>query len=86
MSEMRAKVGVGVVQTLQNNDGETYAENVSFYGVSKPLYDETGLDEDNTYAKYSPSIRFDITIANPALFGKFQSGQKFYVDFTEVEK
>jgi hypothetical protein len=47
-------------------------------------YPADGSDEDNTYAHYSPSAECSITIANPALHGKFVAGQKFYVDFTEA--
>ncbi|WP_219928724.1 hypothetical protein [Aliiroseovarius pelagivivens] len=45
-------------------------------------YDETGDDENNTYAKWSPSASFEIDIRNPNLFGKFVVDQEFYVDFT----
>jgi hypothetical protein len=92
---MRAKLQVGHVQeqvTRINERGEydpaaapvKIGENVSFYAVAKNGYDATGLDEDNTYAKMSPGASFNINIANPALFGVFKHGQKFYVDFTEA--
>ena len=42
------------------------------------------MDEDNSFAKFSPSVNFQIMIANPALLGKFASGDTFYVDFTPV--
>ena len=58
---------------------------LQFFGVSKSTsYPEDGLDEDNTYAKFSPSVDLKITIANPALLGKFEVGETFYVDFTPV--
>lgn len=54
-------------------------------GVSKSSpYPEDGSDEDNTFAKFSPSIELKIAIANPALIGKFEPGDTFYVDFTPV--
>jgi hypothetical protein len=43
-----------------------------------------GMDEDNTFAKFSPSANFSICVANPALLGKLKAGQKYYVDFTEA--
>lgn len=43
--------------------------------------DGTG-DEDNTFSRWTPQASLDITIQNPALFGKFTPGDKFYVDFT----
>lgn len=48
-------------------------------------YPADGMDEDNTYAKFSPSADFRLTIANPALLGKFKNGDKFYVDFSPAE-
>ena len=80
---MRAKVKVGSVIPHQSN-GITTQEALYFYGVSKNKYDETGMDEDNSFAKFSPSVNFQIMIANPALLGKFASGDTFYVDFTPV--
>ena len=48
-------------------------------------YTGKGEDEDNTYALYSPQAEFTITVNNSALFGKFNPGDKFYVDFTKAE-
>lgn len=50
--------------------------------VCAPKYDDSGLDEDNTFAKFSPGANLSINIANPALWGKFKVGDRFYVDFT----
>jgi hypothetical protein len=58
---------------------------VSFTAVCRDdQYPEDGSDEDNTFARWSPSASFEITIANPALFGKFRPGQRYYVDFSEA--
>jgi hypothetical protein len=81
---MRAKFVVHSVSTNKSGDQVT-SENVSFGAVAKSgAYPEDGSDEDNTYARWSPSASCSISIANPALFGKFKPGQKFYVDFTPV--
>ena len=48
-------------------------------------YPADGSDEDNTFAKFSPSGSLEIVIANPALIGKFNPGDTFYLDFTKVE-
>ena len=45
-------------------------------------YPEDGSDENNTYAKWTPSATLTMAITNPALIGKFSVGQEFYVDFT----
>ena len=81
MSKMRAKfVVTGVVVAAMS-------ERVSFTGVSKSTpYPEDGSDEDNTFAKFSPQADCSITIANPALLGKYKLGQKFYADFTPIEE
>jgi hypothetical protein len=80
---MRAKLVVGNVQQHINSlDGAKSSETLSMHAVCAPKYDETGLDEDNTFAKFSPGASLTIQVANPALFGKFKHGDRFYVDFT----
>lgn len=82
---MRAKLQVGFVQEhFYGTDKEKSGETLNMHAVAASKYPEDGSDEDNTFAKYSPSADLKIYIANPALFGKFEVGQKFYVDFTEA--
>lgn len=50
----------------------------------KDSYPSDGSDEDNTYANFSPSATCEITVANPALIGKLNPGEFYYVDFTPV--
>lgn len=45
-------------------------------------YPDDGTDENNTFAKWTPSATLAMCITNPALFGKIRPGQEFYVDFT----
>ena len=85
MITMRAKLRVGSVMTHQQ-EGVTTSERLVFHGVPRNLpYPEDGSDENNTFAKFSPSVMLDIHIANPALLGKFAPGDTFYVDFTPTE-
>lgn len=80
---MRAKMYVTRVEQLKDSKGELYQETLSMAAIAKNQpYDETGLDEDNTFAKFTPSASFTVAILNPALWGKFEPGQKYYVDFT----
>lgn len=85
MTEMRAKLRVGSVIPHQV-DGNIVSERLVFHGVSKSdgPYPPDGSDENNTFAKFSPSVLLDIQIANSALIGKFAPGDTFYVDFTPV--
>lgn len=80
MIVMRAKVKC--THVLSNEHGQ---ETLTLVPVCKPGgYPADGSDEDNTYAKFSPSGKFELTVANPALLGKIKPGQKFYVDFSEA--
>jgi hypothetical protein len=45
-------------------------------------YPADGSDENNSFAKWTPSAELKMSITNPALIGKFFIGQEFYVDFT----
>lgn len=85
MTKMRAKMRVGSITPFSDGNGSVSQEKVTFHGVAKSSsYPNDGADEDNTYAKFSPSAVLDIVIANPALIGQFETGETFYVDFTPV--
>lgn len=78
-SVMRAKF---VVSSVEKSAG---GEKIIFNAVARANpYPDDGSDEDNTYAKWTPTASCEIHVANPALHGKFEPGQKFYVDFTEA--
>jgi len=48
-------------------------------------YPADGTDENNTFAKWTPSAEVKMSITNPALVDKFVAGQEYYVDFTKAE-
>lgn len=76
---MRAKMKCSSVEPC--GDGEI----LRFHAVSKcGGYPQDGSDEDNSYARWSPSASLEINVQNPALKGKIQPGDTFYVDFTKV--
>ena len=84
-TSMRAKVRVGSCLPYRNPEtGETINETLRFHGVAKSdgPYPADGSDENNSFSKWSPQVDFAIVVANPALFGKFEAGTEFYVDFT----
>lgn len=63
--------------------GDASQETVVMYAVSRSgNYPADGSDENNTYAKFSPSGRLELTIANPELMGQFTVGEEYYLDFT----
>lgn len=83
MSEITMRAKLQVMNVVHHSDDY---EELSMSAVSKPAYEGDGADEDNTYARFSPSASFSISIANPALIGKFAVGDRFYVDFTPAAK
>ena len=77
---MRAKMVVSKVERFANLD------TVTMTAVAKSgAYGADGVDEDNTYAKFSPQGSLLLSIANPVLLGKIDPGTKFYIDFTPVD-
>ena len=77
---MRAKLKIESVTAFEGG------EKLKFHAVCKTgSYPADGSDEDNTYAKFSPSASLEIAVMNPALHGQFKPGEKFYVDFTKAE-
>lgn len=80
MADMRAKMVVNSVTRLSG------CEQLVMTPVSKTGgYPEDGLDEDNTFAKFSPSGELKLTITNPNLMGRFNPGEKYYLDFMKAE-
>jgi hypothetical protein len=76
---MRAKLQINRIEQFANS------ENLHFNAVCAKSYPADGSDEDNTFAKFSPSATLQIHITNPALLGQFQVGEKYYVDFTPAQ-
>ncbi|MCC6426295.1 MAG: hypothetical protein IT435_05690 [Phycisphaerales bacterium] len=74
MPKMRAKMRVNTV----TRDG--YSEVLKMSAV----YGGSTNDEDNSFAKTTPSAELNIMIANKELHGQFNPGDTFYVDFTPV--
>lgn len=86
MTTMRAKLQVGFVQEhFYGQDKSKSQETLTMHAVAASKYPDDGHDDDNTYARWSPGANLQINIANPALWGKFTVGEKYYVDFTKAE-
>jgi hypothetical protein len=77
---MRAKMRVSSVTSHGPNN-----ETLNFNAVcGKFPYPADGSDEDNTFARWTPSASLQMQITNPELVGKYKQGDTFYVDFTPV--
>jgi len=77
MSTMRAKFRVAKVEKFETS------ERITFAAVAKSTgYPADGSDEDNSFAKWTPSAELTMTITNPALHGQFEVDQKYYADFS----
>jgi len=78
---MRAKMSLTSI-TLFGGD----QQELNLSAVGRYPYPEDGVDEDNTFARYTPSATIKVLVNNPDLAGKFEVGKLFYVDFTEIEE
>lgn len=77
-------------ETEPGKPAETTSEELTMFpvggkAVQEGPYPDDGSDEDNTYAQWTPSGELKLTVCNPALFGKFAVGDKFFLDFTKAE-
>ncbi len=84
-TKMRAKMRVTSVLPFPPVEGEVKQERLMLSCVARNNgYPADGFDEDNSFAKFSPSGSLDMMIMNPMLIGQFSVGDTFYVDFTPV--
>lgn len=84
MGEVKMRAKMRVVSVEEYSDG---SEKLQLTAVSKSgPYPADGSDEDNTFAKYTPSADLAMLVNNPALAGKIKQGQKFYLDFTPADE
>lgn len=80
MIAMRAKMKINHID--KRHEG---IETLYFNPVSRSdRYPDDGSDENNTYAKFSPSGMLSLTVCNPNLLGKFSEGEEYYLDFTKA--
>lgn len=77
---MRAKMKISRIEKFEGGE-RLYLSAV----CPKNSYPADGSDEDNTYAKFTPSAELNMYISNPALHGKFTAGDVYYLDFTIAE-
>ncbi len=81
MSNMRAKMVITGVEVHKEGESET----LKFSAVCKSgCYEEGGFDENNTFSTYTPSADLKMLVNNPALAGKFEVGEEYYLDFVKA--
>lgn len=86
MSNMRAKFRVSGITQYKDADGNVTQETLRFDAVCKSeSYPADGSDENNTFAKFTPSAHCEVSVLNPALLGQFVVGEQYYADFTKAE-
>ena len=78
-SAVRCKMRVTEVVHSLDSKGDVEQERVQLTAV----YGQGDI-ENATWAKYTPSAHFEISINNPAAMNKLSKGGEFYVDFTPV--
>lgn len=83
MNKMRAKLQVLSV-TKYGTPPTSASVSMSAVTGDKP-FGPNGENEDNTFARYTPSASFSASINNPELLDFFAQGDKFYLDFTKAE-
>lgn len=62
-----------------------HSEQLSFSAVTTKPFDTDGKSEDNSFARYTPTGSLEISCTNPDLFGKFNPGECYYLDFTKAD-
>lgn len=84
---MRAKFEVVKVETFRGKDKETViSEQLKLNAaIAHTKYGENGENEDNDFARWTPSGELVMNITNPNLFGTMKEGDKYYLDFTKCE-
>lgn len=45
-------------------------------------YPDDGKDENNTFARFTPSGSLTLLVNNPELAGQIKPGQEYYIDFS----
>ena len=83
---MRAKMKITGVKRHATDDGKVTQVDLTMVAVSKSgAYPDDGTDEDNSFAKWTPSASLTMSITNPDLFESFEVDDNYYLDFTKAE-
>jgi hypothetical protein len=80
MTAMRAKMRVTQVERHSDT-----CETLHFSAVCRSEgYPEDGSDENNTFARFTPTASLSMSVTNPALIGEFAVDEEYYLDFSKA--
>ena len=79
-------MSISNVEQTEVDDVLTQEELTMHAVVSDEQFGENGESENNTYSRWTPNANLKMVITNPALFGKFNVGEEYYLDFTKAEQ
>lgn len=82
---MIAKFQLVEVKQLGPSPEEVTQENLRFIAVTEKPFDKDGTSDDNSFARWTPTGNLEMAVTNPALFGEFKTGEKYYLHFTKAE-
>lgn len=84
---MRAKFTVSEVAIIKPSHPQALpCQKITMYPVTNSKYGENGENEDNTFARYTPSGEIRLQVTNPELMDKINPGETYYIDFSPVEQ
>lgn len=82
MAEVIAKFKVSAIEIYEQ---PPKSHKVKLYPVY-PAKNDPNWDENKKFHEATPSGSCEMFITNPAVFGIFNPGDEFYVEFTKVVK
>lgn len=79
---LRLKMSVNSVKSVSDHEGNKTQEELGLNAV----YSSEEGSANKQWSKWTPSAQLNMTISNPAAFGKVLPGQFVFVDLTLCEK
>lgn len=81
MTNMIAKLKITNIKKYE----DVQQEDITFRAIGRSdIYPDDGLDENNTYATWTPTADLNMVITNPSLINKFSVDDEFYVSFSKI--
>lgn len=77
---VRAKFYVTAINHRFTNDAGACNAQICL----EPVYVSGKGDDNESWSKYTPSGKLEMTVTNPAAVAQFELGKAYYIDFTPV--